>query len=86
MWRMYLYTITITNPPIFIIYSSFAGGTGSQSAVQFVERDGAIVGSNVSIGAGAPVRAMIDAIGHAANVVMTEQSEDGTCCATTDVL
>lgn len=65
---------------------AFIGGTGSQSAVQFVERDGAIVGSNVSIGAGAPVRAMIDAIGHAANVVMTEQSEDGIAVSSASIV
>jgi hypothetical protein len=65
---------------------AFVGGAGAQCAVQFVERDSAIVGANVSVGSEAPVRAMIDAIGHAANVVMTEQVADGFAVSSTSII
>lgn len=45
------------------------GLPGSDLAVQFIENKGKIVGANVLVGDGVPLRGLIDAIGHAASVV-----------------
>lgn len=55
--------------PIVALY----GGPGENVAVQFVERAGAIVGANVVVGGGAPVKGLVDAIAHAACVLVNSQ-------------
>jgi len=55
--------------PIVALY----GAPGDAVAVQFVERSGAIVGANVVVGGGAPVRGLVDGIAHAAVVLVNAQ-------------
>ncbi len=52
--------------PIVALY----GGPGDNVAVQFVERGGSIVGANVVVGGGAPVKGLVDAVAHAACVLV----------------
>lgn len=65
---------------------AFIGGPGEQVAVQFVEASGRIVGANISIGGAAPVRAMIDAIGHASSVLINAQSASSVALQATTLV
>jgi len=68
---------------------AFVGGPGAHCAIQFSQRkDGAgIVGANVSVGADAPVSAMVEALTEAACGVLNEQQADSVAvpsCALTN--
>jgi len=52
---------------------AFVGGSSKAVAVQFVENNNEIVGANIVIGGAAPVRAMIEVIGHANTVLVNQQ-------------
>ena len=53
---------------------AYCGGPGNKVAVQFCEANKKIVGADVSIGSAAPVRGVIEALGHAASVLINAQS------------
>lgn len=53
---------------------AYVGGPGSEAAVQFVESNKKIVGANICIGGSAPIRAMVDAVGHASSVLINVQN------------
>lgn len=56
---------------------AYVGGPGDRVAVQFVEANAKIVGANISIGGAAPVRALVEALGHASSVLINEQNACG---------
>lgn len=49
--------------------------TNTDVAVQFVESNEEIVGANVVVGGAAPIRALVDAMGHASTVLVNQQHE-----------
>lgn len=55
---------------------TFVSGAKDTTVVQFVEKDAKIVGSKVIAGSAAPVRGLLDAIGHASTVVINEDFKD----------
>ena len=56
---------------------AYVGGPGDKVAVQFVEANAKIVGANICIGGAAPVRALVEALGHASSVLINEQNTCG---------
>jgi len=62
---------------------AFVGGTSKAVAVQFVENSNEIVGVNIIIGGAAPVRAMIEVIGHANTVLVNQQQPSSVALAST---
>jgi len=52
---------------------ALVGGASTTTAVEFVQKGEQIVGANVVVGTQAPVRGLIEAIGHAATVLINEQ-------------
>ena len=56
---------------------AFVGGDSKAVAVQFVENEKkAIVGANIVIGGKAPVSGLVDAVGHAATVLINNQQAE----------
>ena len=49
------------------------GGDSATTAVEFVQKDDQIVGANVVVGSKAPVRGLVEAVGHATTVLINEQ-------------
>lgn len=65
---------------------AYVGGPGDQVAVQFVEANKKIVGANICVGGAAPMRALVDAIGHASTVLINEQSKAGLALPATTLV
>lgn len=56
---------------------AFVGCVGDFAAVQFVEADSKVVGSNIVIGDKTPIRAIIEAIGIVADALINENDTEG---------
>jgi hypothetical protein len=65
---------------------AYVGGAGDVVAVQFVEVKEQIVGANIIVGEDAPIRGLVDSLGHATCVLMNEQQPDSIALASTSIV